>query len=69
MYDLSPRKNYTSKNRLDEQIAATGHSIKDVKAVLMGHLRAWPEGDWYSDELTSYLRCRSFWGIDAFHRH
>ena len=39
MYDVSPRKHYVTKNRLDEQIAATGNSIKDVKAVLMGHLR------------------------------
>lgn len=39
MYDVSPRKRYTKQNRLDEQIAATGHSIKDVKAVIMGHLR------------------------------
>ena len=39
MYDISPRKNYTAHNKLDEQIAATGHNIKDVKAVLMGHLR------------------------------
>ncbi|RVX74086.1 hypothetical protein B0A52_01918 [Exophiala mesophila] len=40
MYDVSPRKHYVTKNRLDEQIAATGNSIKDVKAVLMGHLHA-----------------------------
>lgn len=40
MYDVSPRKTYTSTNRLDEQIAATGHSIKDVKAVILGHLRS-----------------------------
>lgn len=42
MYDVSPRKRYTSHNRLDEQIKATGHSIKDVKAVIMGHLRRLP---------------------------
>jgi hypothetical protein len=41
MYDVSPRKQYVSKNRLDEQIAATGNSIMDIKAVLMGHLRKW----------------------------
>ena len=40
MYDSFPRKNYTSQNRLDKQIEATGHSIKDIKAVIMGHLRA-----------------------------
>ncbi|KAK6379788.1 hypothetical protein LTS17_005861 [Exophiala oligosperma] len=40
MYDVSPRKNYTSHNTLPEQIAATGHDIKDVTAVLMGHLHA-----------------------------
>ncbi|KAL6249423.1 hypothetical protein RBB50_003276 [Rhinocladiella similis] len=40
MYDVSPRKQYVSKNRLDAQIEATGHSIKDIKAVLMGHLHA-----------------------------
>ena len=39
MYDSFPRKNYTSQNRLDKQIEATGHSIKDIKAVIMGHLR------------------------------
>ncbi|OQV09145.1 hypothetical protein CLAIMM_13308 [Cladophialophora immunda] len=39
MYDVSPRKNYTAHNTLPEQIAATGHDIRDVKAVLMGHLR------------------------------
>ena len=39
MYDVSPRKRYNVKNRLDVQIEATGHSIKDVMAVIMGHLR------------------------------
>lgn len=42
MYDVSPRKQYVSKNRLDAQIEATGNSIKDIKAVLMGHLRMSP---------------------------
>ncbi len=42
MYDVSPRKRYTNRNRLDKQIEATGHSIKDVKAVIMGHLRELP---------------------------
>ncbi|KAK6385855.1 hypothetical protein LTS17_001427 [Exophiala oligosperma] len=39
MYDVSPRKRYTTVNRLDKQIEATGHSIRDVQAVIMGHLR------------------------------
>ena len=39
MYDVSPRKRYVTKNRLDAQIEATGNSIKDIKAVIMGHLR------------------------------
>ncbi|KAF7547304.1 hypothetical protein G7046_g9041 [Stylonectria norvegica] len=37
-YNVSPRKNYLTKNRLDAQIEATGNSIKDIKAVIMGHL-------------------------------
>ncbi|MCJ1300690.1 hypothetical protein MMC08_003487 [Hypocenomyce scalaris] len=40
MYDVSPRKNYLSKNRLDAQIESTGNSIRDIKAVIMGHLHA-----------------------------
>jgi hypothetical protein len=39
MYDVSPRKRYAQINRLDQQIEKTGHSIKDIKAVIMGHLR------------------------------
>ena len=39
MYDVSPRKRYAQINRLDQQIEKTGHSLKDIKAVIMGHLR------------------------------
>lgn len=36
--DVFARINYTPDQELDAQIAKTGHNIKDVKAVIMGHL-------------------------------
>lgn len=36
--DIFARVNYREDQELDAQIAKTGHSIKDVKAVIMGHL-------------------------------
>ena len=64
MYDVSPRKNY-------EQIAATGHNIRDVKAVLMGHLRKLSRWLLLLGIFTKEPRCRcgSFGRINAFHRH
>ena len=38
MCDVFARIDYASDQELDAQIAKTGHSIKDVKAVIMGHL-------------------------------
>ncbi len=70
MYDVSPRKQYTVKNRLDKQIEACGHSIKDVKAVIMGHLRKFPIclsvlAVWHLIE----SRCWSLWWVDALYRY
>ncbi|KAJ5753586.1 uncharacterized protein N7511_007739 [Penicillium nucicola] len=36
--DLFPRTSYTDKNHLPEAIKSAGYDIKDVKAVIMGHL-------------------------------
>lgn len=36
--DVFARVNYAPEQELEAQIATTGHSIKDVKAVVMGHL-------------------------------
>lgn len=36
--DLFARVDYTEEQELDKAIALTGHNIKDVKAVIMGHL-------------------------------
>lgn len=36
--DLFPRTSYEDKHRLPEAIKAAGYDIKDVKAVIMGHL-------------------------------
>jgi len=36
--DLFARVNYTPDQELDKAIEKTGHNIKDVKAVIMGHL-------------------------------
>jgi len=36
--DIFARVNYTEDMELDVQIAKTGHNIKDVKHVIMGHL-------------------------------
>ncbi|KAI4123732.1 MAG: hypothetical protein LQ347_006039, partial [Umbilicaria vellea] len=36
--DVFARVDYQKEQELDAQIALTGHSIKDVKAVIMGHL-------------------------------
>jgi glyoxylase-like metal-dependent hydrolase (beta-lactamase superfamily II) len=36
--DIFARVDYTKDQELDAQIAKTGHNIKDVKAVIMGHL-------------------------------
>ena len=63
MYDVSPRKRYSQINRLDEQIARTGHSIKDVKAVIMGHLRITP------CLLNLTFRCGSLWRPYALYGH
>src|ERR1700733_11338986 len=38
MCDIFARFDYASDQELDAQIAKTGHNIKDVKAVIMGHL-------------------------------
>ncbi|PGH27443.1 hypothetical protein AJ80_00921 [Polytolypa hystricis UAMH7299] len=36
--DIFARVNYQEDHELDKAIAKTGHNIKDVKAVIMGHL-------------------------------
>ncbi|PLB40426.1 N-acyl homoserine lactonase family protein [Aspergillus candidus] len=36
--DIFPRVSYEENNRLPSAIAKAGHNIKDVKAVIMGHL-------------------------------
>lgn len=36
--DMFPRTNYDFCHRLPEAIKSTGHDIKDVKAVIIGHL-------------------------------
>ncbi|KAK5163807.1 uncharacterized protein LTR77_010481 [Saxophila tyrrhenica] len=36
--DIFARVDYTSDHELTEQIKKTGHDIKDIKAVIMGHL-------------------------------
>lgn len=36
--DIFARVNYTPEQELDAAIAMTGHNIKDVKMVIMGHL-------------------------------
>jgi glyoxylase-like metal-dependent hydrolase (beta-lactamase superfamily II) len=36
--DLFPRTTYDEEHKLPNAIKATGHDIKDVKAVIMGHL-------------------------------
>ncbi|KAH8595054.1 metallo-beta-lactamase superfamily protein [Bisporella sp. PMI_857] len=38
LVDVFPRIEYTDKHKLPAAIAATGNDIKDVKAVIMGHL-------------------------------
>ena len=73
MYDVSPRKNYVSKNRLDAQIESTGNSIRDIKAVIMGHLRKSMRmaGQFIQHRLIEAQLNRRGplrWS-DAFHRH
>lgn len=36
--DVFARINYTEEKELDAAIAKTGHNIKDIKAVIIGHL-------------------------------
>ncbi|OOF97878.1 hypothetical protein ASPCADRAFT_128068 [Aspergillus carbonarius ITEM 5010] len=36
--DIFPRTIYTEKHKLPAAIRATGHSIQDVKAIILGHL-------------------------------
>ena len=38
MTDLFERVDYAEDQELDKAIEKTGHNIKDVKAVIMGHL-------------------------------
>lgn len=38
VFDIFPRTRYEDSNRLDRAVAAAGHDINDINAVIIGHL-------------------------------